>query len=327
MAQCEIAFVGVPGADFRFMKPLLVALGVLLLSLSAAWGAEAREWKTADGSKTIQAEYVSAKDGKVTIRRTDNRKIFTIGLDTLSEADREWVAKQLEAESEAAAKSDKSSPFAKLLTGEWQRTEGHGLPYRIFGARKLRGAHEAGYPLVIYLHGRGGDVMTPEQPGEARSFSEEDNYRKRECFIIAPQCPKDASWDGKNSAAVVEIIQDLVKNLAVDKKRVYLTGYSMGGYGTFHLLGEEPRLFAAGVPIAGGGDPNKVEAYKKVPLWVFHGAKDDVVKPEQSRRMVEALEKARAPVKFTEYADGDHGIAGRVYGDVKMHEWLFDQQR
>lgn len=305
---------------------MILACSLLVLAPSGT-ATESREWKTADGSKTIQAEYVSAKDGKVTIRRTDNRKSFTVALDTLSEADREWVATQLKAEGEDAAKMDKNNPFAKLLTGEWQRHEGHGLPFRFYGARKLRGGNEAGYPLVIYLHGRGGDVMTPEQPGEAKTFSEEDNYRKRECFIIAPQCPKDASWDGKNSAAVVEIIGDLMKNLSVDKKRIYLTGYSMGGYGTFHLLGEEPKLFAAGVPIAGGGDPNKAETFKKVPLWVFHGAKDDVVKPEQSRRMVEALEKARATVKYTEYGDGDHGIAGRVYGDVKMHEWLFEQHR
>lgn len=309
------------------MKPLLRALGLALSLFSVAGAAESREWKTADGSKTIQAEYVSAKDGKVTIRRSDNRKIFTIALDTLSKDDRDWVAKQMESEGEAAAKADKGNAFAKLLTGEWQRTEGHGLSYRIFGARKLRGADETGYPLVIYLHGRNGDVMTPERPGEARSFSEEDNYRKRECVIIAPQCTKEGSWDGENSEAVVEIINDLVKNLSIDKKRIYLTGYSMGGYGTFHLLAQEPRLFAAAVPIAGGGDPNRVGEHKKVPVWVFHGGKDDVVKPEQSRRMVEAMEKEKAPVKFTEYDDGDHGIAGRVYSDVKMHEWLFEQHR
>jgi len=310
------------------MKILLCLLTWGIAAFSAiGMAAEAREWKTADGSKTIQAEYVSAKDGKVTIRRTDNRKIFTLPLATLSEADRGWVAKQLETEAEGAAKADKDNPFSKLMTGGWQRSEGHGLSYRIFGARKLRGPDETGFPLVIYLHGRGGDVMTPEEPGEARTFSAEENYRKRECFIIAPQCPKDASWDGKNSAAVVGIIGDLVKNLAVDKKRIYLTGYSMGGYGTFHLLGEEPKLFAAGVPIAGGGDPNKAEIFKKVPLWVFHGAKDPTVKPDQSRNMVEALKKARSEVKYTEYEDGDHGIVGRVYADVKLHEWLFEQHR
>lgn len=310
------------------MKPILAAVFLSLAIFSPSVPAsESREWKTADGSKTIAAEYVSAKDGKVTIRRTDNRKIFTLPLDTLSEADRAWVAKQLEAEAEEAAKSDKSNPFAKLLTGEWQKTEGHGLQYRFFGARKLRGADETGHPLVIYLHGRGGDVMTPEQPGEARTFSGEDNYRKRPCFIIAPQCPKDQSWDGANAGAVIEIIGDLTKHLAIDKKRIYLTGYSMGGYGTFHLLAQEPKLFAAGVPIAGGGDPNRADSYKKVPVWVFHGAKDDVVKPEQSQRMVKALEDARGTVKYTEYADGDHGIVGRVYGDTKMHEWLFEQRR
>jgi len=310
------------------MKALLLALSLGVAAFSSvSHAAEAREWKTADGGKTILAEYVSAKDGKVTIRRKADQKVFTIALDSLSEADRDWIAKQAEGEAEQAAKADKDNPFAKLLTGEWQRTEGHGLSYRIYGARKLRGSDETGFPLVIYLHGRGGDVMTPEEPGEARSFSGEDNYRKRPCLIIAPQCPKEGSWDATNSAAVVEIIEDLVKNLSVDKKRIYLTGYSMGGYGTFHLLGEEPKLFAAGVPIAGGGDPNKAEIFKKVPVWVFHGAKDETVKPDQSRRMVEALKKEKSNVKYTEYEDGDHGIAGRVYADVKMHEWLFQQHR
>lgn len=309
------------------MKALSLILVLGTIALFSASAAEVRDWKTADGSKTIQAEFVSAKDGKVTIRRKSDQKIFTIAIDTLSDADREWLTKQAEGASEEAAKADKKNPYANLLTGEWQRTEGHGLSYRLYGARKLRGADETGYPLVIYLHGRGGDVMTPVEPGEAKSFSAEDNYRKRPCFIIAPQCPKDGSWDGKNSAAVVEIIGDLTKNLAVDKKRIYLTGYSMGGYGTFHLLGEEPKLFAAGVPIAGGGDPNKAEIFKKVPIWVFHGAKDPTVVPDQSRKMVEALKEEKSDVKYTEYEDGDHGIAGRAYSDLKMHEWLFEQHR
>ena len=309
------------------MKPLFIATLIGYLSLHSGHAAEAREWSTADGSKKIEAEYVSAKDGKVTIRRTDNRKTFTVPLDSFSEADREWVQARLDAAAEAETKSDKSNPFAKLLTGEWERTEGHGLEYRIFGARKLRGADEVGYPLVIYLHGRGGDVMTPEQPGDARSFSDEDNYRKRPCVIIAPQCKKEGSWDSANADSVIGIIEDLEKNLSIDKKRIYLTGYSMGGYGTFYLLGQEPKLFAAGIPIAGGGDPNRAADFKKVPVWVFHGAKDPTVKPEQSQRMVKALEDARGDVKYTEFPEGDHGIAGQVYGDARVHEWLFEQKK
>jgi len=308
----------------KAILPLALLAACFLGAMPAS--AVPREWKTADGSKTINAEFVSSKGGDVTIRRATDQKIFTIALATLSEADRKWVADTLAKEEEASAKSDKGSEFAKLLTGEWERTEGHGLPYRIYGARKLRGADEKGYPLVIYLHGRNGDVMTPEQPNEARSFSEEENYRKRSCIIIAPQCPKDgSSWDGKNADAVLEIIEDLTKNLAVDKKRIYLTGYSMGGYGTFYLLNQEPKLFAAGVPVAGGGNPNTAENFKNVPVWVFHGAKDEDVKVEQSKRMVEALQKEKAEVKYTEYPDAGHGSSGQVYADTAMHEWLFGQ--
>lgn len=309
------------------MKAIL-PLALLAAGFLGAMQASAapREWKTADGAKTINADFVSSKGGDVTIRRATDQKIFTIALATLSEADRKWVADTLAKEEEVSAKSDKAGAFAKLLTGEWERTEGHGLPYRIYGARKLRGADEKGYPLVIYLHGRNGDVMTPEQPGDARSFTEEENYRKRSCIVIAPQCPKDgSSWDGKNAEAVLEIIEDLTKNLSIDKKRIYLTGYSMGGYGTFYLLNQEPKLFAAGVPIAGGGNPITAANFKKVPLWVFHGAKDEDVKVEQSKRMVEALQKEKAEVKYTEYPDAGHGISGKVYEDAAMHEWLFGQ--
>jgi predicted peptidase len=308
------------------MKALLFFLAASLLT-STVHAAESRTWKTADGGKTIEAEFVSTKDGKVTIRRNTDRKTFTIALATLSADDQKWVAEQQATEEEAAVKSDKAGPFAKLLTGEWERSEGHGISYRIFGAKKLRGADETGHPLVIYLHGRGGDVMTPDQPWDARSFSDEDNQRKNPCIVIAPQCPKEQGWDGKNADALVGIIGDLVKNLSVDKDRIYLTGYSMGGWGTFHLLGREPKLFAAAVPIAGGGNPNDAEKFKKVPVWVFHGAKDDVVKPENSQRMVDALKEARGEVKYTEYPDGDHGISGRVYADKAMHEWLFAQRK
>ncbi|WP_193214002.1 prolyl oligopeptidase family serine peptidase [Luteolibacter marinus] len=309
------------------MKACLLATLLVSTGLLPGRAGEVRTWKTADGSKAIDAEYVGSRDDKVTIRRVDNRKLFTIPLASLSEDDRKWVEATLATAAEEAAKADKSSPFAKLLTGEWERTEGHGLQYRIFGARKLRGADEEGYPLVIYLHGRGGDVMTPEQPGEARTFTDEAQYRKHPCIVIAPQCTEEGSWDGNNADAVIDIVGDLVKKLSIDKNRIYLTGYSMGGYGTFYLLGKEPKLFAAGIPVSGGGNPNTAEEFKKVPVWVFHGAKDPTVKPEQSQRMVEALEKARGNVKYTEFPDGDHGIAGRVYNDPEVHEWLFEQKR
>ncbi len=297
------------------------------LVLSTPLHAEMREWKTRDDGRAIEAEYMKASEDGVTIRRKSDSRTFTIPLDTLSDADREWVSAKLEAEAEKEMRNSKDNPFAKLVTGEWERHEGHGLDYRFYGGRRLRRADGDGMPLVVYLHGRNGDVMTPDQPHDPRRFSSEENYRKRPCFIIAPQCPGTGSWDGSNAEAVVKIIGDLAKHLPVDRNRIYLTGFSMGGYGTFHLLNQEPRLFAAGVPVAGGGNPAIASEIKRIPIWVFHGAVDDAVNVSQSRDLVAALEKARGIVKYTEYPEEGHGIIGKVYDDEEMHEWLFEQRK
>jgi predicted peptidase len=306
-------------------KLILVWLGLCTLIFG-----EPRDWTTAEGGKTIKADYVKSSDGKVTIRRSPDRRLFTIDLTTLSEADGEWVkAKELEIEEEKIASEGKeaSEEFGKLLTGDWERKEGHGLRYRIFGERKMKRSKDVGYPLVVWLHGRGGDVMTPEQPGQARVFTGDENFRKRPCFVIAPQNPDQLGWNGAKADGVVEIVEELLKNLPIDPDRVYLAGYSMGGYGTFHILAQEPKLFAAGVPIAGGGNPGSASNFKKVPVWVFHGAKDPTVPVSQSQAMVEALKKERAEVKYTEYPEGDHGVVGEVLETKELHEWLFEQSR
>ena len=307
------------------MKAFLVI--VLPLLVIPFVQAEMREWKTADGSKTLVAEYVGSRDGKVTIRRKRDRRSFTLSLDKLSEQDREYV-KQREEEGpgdQSGEAKDAEEEFAKLITGDWERTEGHGLKYRIYGARKLRRGKGEGYPLVVYLHGRGGDVMSPQEPGGANAFTQDDNYRRRTCFVIAPQNPDQQGWTGAKADGVVEIVEELIKKLPVDPKRSYLTGYSMGGYGTFQLLAQEPRMWAAAVPVAGGGNPGAVKDYRKVPIWVFHGEDDKVVPVSQSQAMVAALEKARSEVKYTEFPGAGHGVAGKVYGDEKVHEWMFEQ--
>ena len=292
-----------------------------------------RDWTSADGSKTLSAEYVSSRDGKVTIRRAGDRNTLTVDLVSFSEADREWV-KAREAKKApgpglggGGEEMEASETFSKLISGEWERTEGHGLQYRLYGERKMRRSKDGGYPLLVYLHGKNGDVMTPDQPGQARVFSGEDNYRERPCFIIAPQNPDQMGWKDEKAAGVVAIVKELVENLPIDPKRIYLTGYSMGAYGTFRILADQPELFAAGVPVAGGGSPGTAESFKDVPVWVFHGAMDPTVKVTQSQQMVEALKAAGADPKYTEYPDGDHGVIGEAYGDEEMHEWLFQQRQ
>ena len=315
-------------------RSLLCGFGILAVGLASVT-AEFREWTATDG-RTLLAELVGVDDGKVTVKRRNDGRQFTLELDKLSEADQKWVEENRDkvglGTSTTAKEVDPASPLARLITGDWERHESEGLKFRIFGERKLLNA-SAGlndsptkFPLVIYLHGKSGDVMTSAKPWSADTFADKKNYRDRPCFILAPQAPKeDETWSGRNGDAVIKIAQEMLNELPIDERRIYLTGYSMGAYGTFHLLAEEPKLFAAAVPIAGGGNPSAARTYKKVPIWVFHGAKDPTVDVSQSQKMVDALKKARAVVEYTEYPDGDHGIAGQVYGDEKVHEWLFQQ--
>ena len=116
------------------------------------------------------------------------------------------------------------------------------------------------------------------------------------------------------------------KEYSIDPQRIYLTGLSMGGYGTWDLLARKPDLFAAGVPVCGGGDESTAEKFAKVPVWVFHGDKDTAVPVGRSRTMVEALKKAGGHPKYTEYAGVGHNPWDKAYADPKLMNWLFKQK-
>ncbi len=143
-------------------------------------------------------------------------------------------------------------------------------------------------------------------------------------MIISPQCPEGRWWD---SVAVKDLIDQVVAGRQVDKKRIYLTGMSMGGFGVFDLLKAYPSFFAAAIPICGGGDPGNVEKYKDVPIWIFHGSKDDTVPIQRSIEMKEALKKAGGHPTFTIYPDGNHDAWTRTYNDPEIYEWLLMQKK
>lgn len=198
------------------------------------------------------------------------------------------------------------------------------------------------YPLVIFLHGageRGSDNKAQLKHGVAE-FAKEDTRKKHPCFLIAPQCPERGWWvpfsrKGKTDekpgtdpgTLVLELIEKACKDLPIDKKRIYITGLSMGGYGTWGLLARKPDLFAAGMPICGGGDENQAEKLTKIPLWVFHGDEDKVVRPEQSRNMVQAIEKAGGKPKYKEYPGVGHDSWTATYRDPEVLAWLFEQKK
>lgn len=221
-----------------------------------------------------------------------------------------------------------------------KRTHGEGktaLPYRFMKPADFDATKE--YPLVIFLHGmgeRGSDNKAQLKHG-AKEFATDENRKKYPCFFIAPQCPNPGSWAsfGKKASkeptppakAVLELIAALRKEFKIDSKRIYLTGLSMGGFGTWDLLAREPDLFAAAVPICGGGDTANAAKIAKIPVWVFHGDKDVPVKVELSRDMVAALKKAGGKPKYTEYPGVGHDSWTQTYKDAKMMEWLFDQKK
>jgi predicted peptidase len=123
------------------------------------------------------------------------------------------------------------------------------------------------------------------------------------------------------------LVEETLAKQPVDPARVYVTGISMGGFGTWYLLGWQPQKIAAAIPVCGGGDPANADRFKDVPLWVFHGGADPVVAPRCSREMVAAVEKAGGTPKFTEYPEVGHDSWTATYADDKVLRWLFDQRK
>jgi predicted peptidase len=126
---------------------------------------------------------------------------------------------------------------------------------------------------------------------------------------------------------LIELLDRTERELPVDPDRLYVTGLSMGGYGSFDLVLRQPNRFAAAVPVCGGVDVQQLPRVKHVPFWLFHGGKDTVVPPERSRDAVAALQAAGATVKYTEYPDVGHDSWNGAYTDREMFRWLFEQRR
>ena len=184
---------------------------------------------------------------------------------------------------------------------------------------------EKKWPLIFFLHGRGergDDLELLKLHGIAKVVEERDDFP----FVaVSPQCSRTSLWqvevDGLNA-----LLDGVLKKYAVDEKRVYLTGLSMGGFGTWQLGISYPERFAAIAPICGGGDPSKVCALENVPTWVFHGALDPTVPLQRSEDMVEALKACGGDVRFTVYPDLEHDSWTRTYDDPALYEWLLQHK-
>ena len=192
------------------------------------------------------------------------------------------------------------------------------------------------YPLVITLHGVGGRGKEDWEGGCAANkvLASPDMRKKYPCFVVAPTCGKEETWRsagrlrGKERLPdVFELIESLLKEQPIDPDCIYITGQSMGGFGTFDAIVRHPDLFAAAVPVCGGHDPSEAKKIAHLPIWVFHGAKDRTVPVEMSRKMVEAIKEAGGKPKYTEYPEAGHNSWTAAYGEEEMWAWLFGQRR
>lgn len=201
--------------------------------------------------------------------------------------------------------------------------------------------------MILFLHGAGerGDNNQSQTKHGVPDLLQWLKENEKDCVVIAPQCPREGWWansrgdfrDAKNLSLranaspvmklVFSAVDQLVKSENVDPKRIYITGLSMGGYGTFDALARRPDFFAAAVPICGGGDVKTAEKFKHVPLWIFHGDADNVVPVTMSQVMVKALKEAGGEPKYTEYPGVKHNSWTQTYRNPEVWLWLFAQQK
>ena len=216
------------------------------------------------------------------------------------------------------------------------------LPYRLL-TPSVRSAKEK-LPLVVFLHGAGerGNDNEKQLIHGVTNFARDEILEKYPAFVFAPQCPAeqkwvDVDWGAKSHtlpkrpspslSAVRQAIEKLRREFSLDEARIFITGLSMGGYGAWDAISRWPELFAAAVPVCGGGDPALANNMRAVPVWAFHGSDDKAVPVERSREMIAALRAVGVEPKYTEYVGGGHDSWTQTYQNQDLYEWLFAQRK
>jgi predicted peptidase len=249
----------------------------------------------------------------------------------------------------------------------FQTYQGKTIPYRLFVPENYNPA--IAYPLMLCLHGsgeRGADnhrqITTNKM---ATSWADSINQIKNPCFVVAPQCPVDEEWISglefdhfpitSNMSTVMNILDSLAREFNIDTNRIYITGLSMGGFGTWGVIERYPDKFSAAIPMCGGGDINAASRIEHIPIWDFHGKIDPIVEVEWSRMMIRSFEKIGrhtvytncnnsnciglpdtsiqrlinegADLLYTEYEFGVHEVWDQAYDTPLLHEWVFKQYK
>lgn len=180
------------------------------------------------------------------------------------------------------------------------------------------------WPVLIFLHGSGeagNDLQKVKAHGPPKLIEQGKQFP---FIVVSPQAPGNEGWEPQ---VIIRLIKGIQSKYKVDREKIYLTGLSMGGFGTWNIASKFPSVFAAIAPVCGGGDTTDVMKLKHVPVWCFHGAKDNVVDPEQSYRMVRALKKYNPDVKLTIYPDANHDSWSQTYDNDSLYTWMLQQKK
>ena len=233
-----------------------------------------------------------------------------------------------------------AAPRDRMEAREFKGTENQVLKYRLWTPKDYDAKKK--YPLILFLHGageRGDDNKAQVKHAQVLNLV----TGKQPAFLVAPQCPRDKQWvetpwnsktphkTPKQPSTPMKLTLDLLpaleKQFSIDSRRRYVTGLSMGGFGTYDAVVRLPDYFAAAVPVCGGADNSHAKLFVKTPLWVFHGDKDTVVHTVRSRSLVEAVKKAGGKPRYTEYKGVGHFAWAAAYSESDLPDWLYRQKR
>ena len=246
----------------------------------------------------------------------------------------------------AATYSQNFSLFTKKLFIQKLDT----LPYRIMVPDDY--SPEKKYPLVIFLHGSGerGNDNEKQLVHGAELFLRDSIRKKYPAIVVFPQCSENSYWsnvnivtdeqtgtrtfnyqtDSKPTVAMnllVNLVNDLQRRYSIQKKKIYISGLSMGGMGAFEIVRRKPNLFAAAIPICGGANTATAGKLVKTKWWIFHGEKDDVVNPQYSKDMAAAILNEGGAAKLTTYANANHNSWDSAFAENNFMQWMFSNHK
>ncbi len=219
----------------------------------------------------------------------------------------------------------------------FEHGDGQKLLYRLLKPPSLEKGKK--YPVLVCLHGSGGRGKDNRKnlsgTRASQVIANPKMVKKFPCFAFVPQCPPEGSWSprrGENQDYIpvaLAVLDALMKEFeeAIDPGRIYVTGQSMGGAGTYNMLSSRPGFFAAGAPVCGGWKLEDAPKLARSPIWIFHGANDRIVPTKYSRELHVALKQARAVVKYTEYPGVGHNSWTKAYADPEFWDWMFSLKR